>query len=247
MREGDRITLHFSCHLPDTGEQTGATARAGVLGLGLEELVAQGVQDLRETIGDRPEAQPIEAVAPIPVEADDPPGDVSVQSPPPPLTAVRRFQFMAGAAPFLTTGRAGSYFTTGIAESLYAGYRLPFLRDHLSVGLHLGAYTFAAAGEVASSTNAILPLGVQILLHSGGSGVLATYARVSGGPALFMVTPNGVATLTKLTGYVHAGVGISVMFLPSVGLGIEGGYTLFFESYFPIGGFVPSVFVHMRR
>lgn len=263
-RSQEQLRLDISSHLPGTGEQTGAVTETGSLGLDVDEIVARGVRSLDQAIGS--DSGPPAVVAttalasPAALTLPDPP--VATDSPvlrpdiiPTPApghrisqaASVSRGHVFVGVAPFFTTGRAGRYFTRGLVESLSVGYRLPILGDHFSLGLHVGTYTFDAAGEIASSRNAIIPAGPQIQIHAGDSGVLSAWLRLAGGPAVFLMTPNGVATLTKLTAYAHAGVGLSVMFLGSVGVGIEAGYTVFFEPYFPIGGFVPSVFVYMRR
>jgi len=227
--------------------------------LELDELATQGIRELRDSIGECaepvvittvvvPPSAPEPAPAPLPDEQETAAVSSSAVPPTPtPDAPVHRVQVAVGVAPFFTTGRAGDYFTTGMAESFSAGYRLPILNDHFTAAMHVGVYTFEAAGAVASSTNALIPIGLQIQFQTGGTGLFVSYARVSGGPAVFTVSPNGMDTLTKVTGYVHAGIGLSIMFLDHVGLGVEAGYTMFFEKYFPIGGFVPSVFVHMRR
>ena len=267
------IRLHLSCHSGTDGTETATVSLEGPMGLNLDSLVAEGIRSLQDQVtlprttpgatqrlaaessagpaatalgGAEPPAAEASALSARPVDVEvSPLPAVSAQLQRPP--AVARLLVAVGVAPFFTTGRASEYFTSGVAESFWVGYRLPILADHIEVGMRLGAYGFDAQGELASSRSTLVPLGLEAALRMEDRSLFTASARLSGGPAIFTMNPNGVATLSKVLFHLHVGVGLSLMLLDRVGVGVEAGYTLFFEKYFPIMGFVPSVHVLMRR
>lgn len=160
--------------------------------------------------------------------------------------AIKHFELSIGFAPFLTIGNASDYFKTGIFPTLYGGYRFATPLGLLCLGLQIGVNLFNAEGTATTSDNILVPLGADIRLVVGDDSFIAVFFRIFGGAALFRADYPGLNLYRKIVPYAGASLGILKKLSSAFGIGVDLGYTAFFDTALPISGFTPSANLFWR-
>ncbi len=148
-------------------------------------------------------------------------------------------------APFLPTGAASYYFGLGYLPSLLASVLFPIPGGRLGVGLAAGMDYFAAAGVADTSTNYLLPVGID-LRYELEAGALRPFLHVAGGPAALVIVTGSQGTLTDLVPFLKSGIGLDVGIASWLGIFATLDYDVYFEMPYLITGFTPSLGMAMR-
>jgi hypothetical protein len=218
----------------------GAAEASGRIGLSLDSVVAQALNQALDGVAFRPPAAPAKAVATQPAAA--PPASS-------PLAALARkaFRLTGGAAPFLPLGGPGGYAQLGVLATLSADYRFSLGPGELGVGVLTGMCITNLVGLASNGSLLVVPIGAELTYSMNEGGFPGVVVRLSGGPAIMSLTTVYDGTLTKPAPYLLAGVDLAFPMTPLLGLSVELAWTAFFESAsLAIMGFVPEMGLYVR-
>jgi hypothetical protein len=152
----------------------------------------------------------------------------------------KRFEVSVGFSPFIATGDVSAYFKFGFMPLLYGGYRIPLQNGILAIGLMAGINIFQAEGLIASSQNLLIPVGPELRYTFSQGGAFELYARVAGGPALFVVNVEETGQFTKIIPFATTGIGFSFPLSETLGLTIDASYAVYFDTASLLMGFTPA-------
>jgi hypothetical protein len=176
-----------------------------------------------------------------------PAGGAAGQTPPsavtgPPAVAGRPyFALDTGVAPFVPVGVASQYFPVGVLPVVGARIVFPTPSGRIAFGLYAAAIYFMAEGNIDTSQNLLVPVGVDVRYEIGNGAPFLLFTHLSGGPAMLVIASSSQGTLTDLTAYFKAGLGATFMFNPRLGLSFAADYEVYFEMPYLIMGFTPWV------
>lgn len=154
--------------------------------------------------------------------------------------APHRFLLSSGFAPFVPTGAASYYFSLGYLPSFLASFFLDTPAGPLGVGLYAGVDYFAATGTAATSTNYLIPLGLD-LRYEMGSGSFRPYFHLVGGPAFLVMNTSSEGRLTDILPFLKSGLGVELDISSQVGISALVDYDVYFEMPYLLTGFAPSL------
>ncbi len=158
----------------------------------------------------------------------------------------KRFEVSAGLSPFIATGNVSEYFKLGLMPLLYGGYRIPLQGGIIAIGLMAGINIFQAEGLITSSRNLLIPAGPDLRYTFSSGGPIELYARLAGGPALFIVNVKGTGQFTKILPFATAGIGFSFPLSETLGLTIDASYAIYFDTDGLLMGFTPAGYFFVR-
>jgi hypothetical protein len=158
----------------------------------------------------------------------------------------KRFEVSAGLSPFIATGDVSEYFKLGLMPVLYGGYRIPLQNGIITIGLMAGINIFQAEGLIASSENLLIPVGPDIRYTFSPGGTVDLYARLAGGPALFIVNVEGTDQFTKILPFAAVGIGFSLPIGETFGFAVDASYAVYFDTAGLLMGFTPAGYLFVR-
>jgi TolB-like protein len=158
----------------------------------------------------------------------------------------KRFEVSVGFSPFIATGDVSEYFKLGLMPVLYGGYRFALHNGILAIGLMAGINLFQAEGLIASSQNLLIPVGPDLRYTFSRGGVVDLYARLAGGPALFLVNVEGTGQFTKIIPFATAGIGFTLPLSETLGLAVDASYAVYFDTDSLLMGFTPAAYIFVR-
>ncbi len=147
------------------------------------------------------------------------------------------FLFSADMGLFLAAGEAGRYMKTGFSPSFFGGYRF---KPGLFCGLNLGAMFFQAEGFATEAQGFIVTSGPELRLKFDAGGPAVPGLRAAAGGALFVVTPEGGDSETKLVPSAEAGMTMDFA-LGKLVLTAAADIALFYENGALLYGFMPRI------
>jgi hypothetical protein len=159
---------------------------------------------------------------------------------------IDRFYLSVGYSPFIATGKTNLYFNLGGLASFQVRYIFTTRIGDISLGLLTGLNHFSAEGAAQSSRNILLPLGFDVQYGSSMRETLSVFLHLSGGIAFVFFSPEEGEALAKTIPYMSGGVGGNLQFKRLIGLAVDISYFIFFEQYYPIMGFAPSIYLSFR-
>ncbi len=176
-----------------------------------------------------------------------PPSGTAILAPGAPSrpAAGRRVLLAGGFAPFVPTGAASYYFALGYLPSLLATVFLDTPLGPVGIGAYAGVDYFSATGTLDSSTNFLVPIGLDVRYELNG-GALRPFFHVAGGPALLFMVTGGRGTLMDVLPFLKSGVGLGFGLGGGLGLSILADYDVYFEMPYLLTGFSPSVNMEVR-
>jgi len=251
--EGQQMTVTLSWYDMSTGSAPAIVQTTGQMDLNLDDVILAALDEIftrmqqeiallsaRRSSQRMAEAKPASAqsVAPILV----PPTSTTQVIVPTATPAPNRHHLLlsGGFAPFLPTGAAGYYFTVGYLPSLLASYSFDMTGGHVGVGVYAGVDYFNANGLQDSSTNFLLPVGVD-LRYELGSATVRPFFHVVSGPAFLVMLTGTQGTLVDILAFLKSGVGLEVQVVPWMGFSALVDYDVYFEMPYLITGFSPSL------
>jgi hypothetical protein len=157
----------------------------------------------------------------------------------------RRFLVSTGIAPFIPVGEASSYASVGYMSIAAGDFVFPIALGSLALGLSLGVVSFAAEAASGTTTNFLLPLGVDARYLLGGS-MASLLVHVSGGGAVFLLSSPTLGTRVKAVPFARGAVGVDLLFSRSVGVMLDVGYDVYFEMPLLLMGVSPALAVSLR-
>ena len=141
---------------------------------------------------------------------------------------------------FLAAGEAGRYMKTGFAPSFFGGYRF---KPGMYGGVNLGAMYFQAEGYATEAQGFIVSFCPELRLKFDEGGSAVPGLRAAAGGAVFMVTPDGGDTETKLVPAAEAGMTMDFAFGKIV-LTAAADMAFFYENGALLYGFMPRIGVN---
>jgi len=222
--EGSLIEIEVLCSDVKTPDIQASVSKNGDLNLSLDELFSEAVQEVINKIKEQ---------AP----------NVSIT--PPEKNTPARFTLSLGTAPFIAAGKVNYYFSIGSLTSLYGNYIVRTSFGDFGFGAVTGIHVFRAAGLITESNNLLLPFGADIHYGTSAEKTFSIFTRLSGGIALFIFRPAEDETLSKIITYLSGGAGTGLRFKNNFGISLDVSYFVFIEKYYPIMGFVPSLYINL--
>jgi len=247
----EQIRIDFAWYDVAARVPVAATSRSQAMDLSFDRIIQEGVAALLLASGPwlarlpvRPPQAPLASGSPPPAAVEP------LRLPEPVSSGLRpkpgRWELGAGTGPFLAVGRASDYFKLGFLPSLSWSFRLGRPESPWRIGVFGAACWFRAAGAGSRSTAVLAPLGPELRFASAGDRPLGTFLRLSGGPALFSLSPENQASKTKLIPFLLGGMGLLLPIGSRLALALEPSYLVFFEPQAPIMGFMPSGSIYVR-
>ena len=162
------------------------------------------------------------------------------------LDNFRYFTISTGFTPFMTTGKASSYFTFGMGPDLYAGYNFQTSFGYFGVGIFSSIIYFVAEGVLISSDNLLISTGPEIRLGIDANPYMGIFLRLSGGATVFMLNKNNEGYKSTIIPFVLGGMGITLNPTPGFGFVFSTNYSIYLESSILITGFSPSAGIYLK-
>jgi hypothetical protein len=236
----EQIRIDFSWYDVAARAPLAATSGSQAVDLSFDRIIHEGIARLLRTVepwlaelsARRPALAGEPANLPEPVSAGPSARGRSLNA--------CRWEVGAGSAPFLTVGRASDYFKLGFLPSLSGSFRLGRPGAPWKIGFFGATCWFRASGSGTEGSAVLAPLGPELRYASSGERPLGLFLRLSGGPALFTLTPEYQESKTKVIPYLLAGMGLRLPLGARLALTLEPVYLVFFEPQAPIMGFTPS-------
>lgn len=252
----EQIRIDFAWYDVAARVQVAAISRSQALNLSFDRIIQECIAALLLASGSWLSRIPVRAPQASlasespPLSADEPLRLPEPVSPGPSAPGLRpkpgRWELGASSGPFLTVGRASDYFKVGVLPSLCGSIRLGRPDSPWRVGVFGAACWFQAAGAGRQGTAVLAPLGPELRFTSAGERPLGVLLRLSGGPALFSISPEKQASKTKLIPFLMGGMGLLLPLGSRLALALEPVYLVFFEPQAPIMGFIPSGSIYVR-
>ncbi|MCK5674931.1 MAG: hypothetical protein KAH95_16240 [Spirochaetales bacterium] len=172
--------------------------------------------------------------------------DLEVQKETPVRKSPGPFTIMAGIAPFITTGDATKYFTSGIDLSLFVGYQLIHSLGYLTLGAVAVVDYYKAEGILISSENILISAGPELRVGMDFNDIIGMFLRISSGGTLFMIDANNAGFRSMVIPYISIGFGAQYYFLENFGISIISNYNIYIENSTMISGSLPSIGISFR-
>jgi hypothetical protein len=252
----EQIRIDFAWYDVAARVPVAATSRSQAMDLSFDRIIQEGIAALLLASGPWLARLPVRSPqAPLASESPPPTAEEPLRLPEPVSSGPSapslrpkpgRWELGAGTGPFLTVGRASDYFKLGILPSISGSFRLGRPESPWRVGVFGAACWFRAAGAGSQGTAVLAPLGPELRFTSAGERPLGVILRISGGPALFSLSPEYQASKTKLIPFLLGGMGLLLPLGSRLALALEPIYLVFFEPQAPIMGFMPSGSIYVR-
>jgi hypothetical protein len=245
---GSTIQIDFSWFDIGENRSTAPTSRSSRMDLALDRTIREAVTEILES----EKARIVSLIREVerkekPQITDGPTAAIeAAREPRAEIKLDKRFEVSAGLSPFIATGDVSEFFKLGLMPVLYGGYRLPLQNGILTIGLIAGINIFQAEGLIASSENLLIPVGPDIRYTLSPGGTIDLYARLAGGPALFIVNVEGADRHQKILPFATAGIGFSLLISETFGFAVEASYAVYFDTAGLLMGFTPGIYLFVR-
>lgn len=265
--DGGNLELALNCFRATDGIKLHSILKEGKIDLDLDSFIRKTVMDIVSLIKediknnppsvlesvekvDLPEEEQIEtktedeAIEQVEdsVDVSHTPDRVPVIQP----ADFRHFTISTGFTPFMTTGKASSYFTYGMGPDLHTGYNFQTPFGYFGLGIYFSLIYFTAEGVLLSSDNLLISAGPEIRLGVDANPFLGIFLKVNGGATLFMMNRNNEGYQSAVIPFVSGGMGLTMNITPGVGIVISTNYSLYIENSILISGFSPSAGIYLR-
>jgi len=271
---GEIVRLDFVWYDAGQSAITGRESTSGKIGLTLDRAVDRAVGKVLDSAGARIEE--VRAASPNPHAdsrnsagqtagvADTSGSSVSAAGEPAggeasgvvdlqPDTRIRRkhVEAAAGFATFLAIGDSSDYITFGYNPTLDLTFRINLKKGgFFRSGINSGANIFRDRGLSLADNSLVVPIGLDFRYVFESDFFLGLFARISGGPAFFILQPPedlvdvfNRDVLMKVVPYASAGLGLRVKLTHFMGIVVDMGYSVYLEdlpTLFFIMGFTPA-------
>ena len=158
----------------------------------------------------------------------------------------KKILLSAAVSPFMTTGKAGQYFTHGWEFYLFGGYPLNYRTFDFTAGLFVMVNRFNSVGVLISSENTFLTFGPEIRVTYELNNKLSFFTNAALGGTIFMLKSEVEDTQSTLIPHISAGGGIVNSYSKSLSGFLHLRYSLYFEESLLITGFSPALGVNYR-
>lgn len=152
----------------------------------------------------------------------------------------------AAVSPFMTTGKAGQYFTHGWEFYLFGGYPLTINAFDFTAGLFVLVNRFNSEGVLISSENTFLTIGPEIRLAYDLNNNLSFFTNAALGGTIFILKSDVENTQSTIIPHFSAGVGIENFFHQKWSSYFHLRFSSYFEESLLITGFSPALGVNFK-
>jgi hypothetical protein len=238
VQTGSTIKLSALWIDASRANSTGQASRSGMLDFSFDALVTGLVDEIVEGQKQR--------IASLPPAPPAPPSPSRTPGQPEKELRIPPFAFSLSSSPFIATFNSLNYFPVGISVDLAGHYQMRAPGGLFGVGVTSGLSGFHGKGAYTEADFYVIPIGIDLFYGTLTGSAFDFFMHAAGGPAIFAATLTSGESLVKVIPYVSGGVGVSLSLFGSLGISLEGGYTVFFDSPDPIMGFAPSLSVMLR-
>ncbi|HAK45933.1 MAG TPA: hypothetical protein DCO79_08460 [Spirochaeta sp.] len=243
--EDDKLRIELNLTSSDYPQLTAGTIKEVKIDLEIDAVISDAVSEIifqisdylpaltakqKEKVSQAVEPEQVELIVEESRQADE----------------VNPIRTSVSAAPFLAVGSVNYYFNLGVITSLQGGYTFTAPIGNIEAGICMGLLFFQALGLEDSSRNFIFPLGAVGRWGSSTNANFDVFISLSSGPALFVMQLSEDEKYSKISFFISAGGGVSLMFSDLFGVTVQVDYLMFFEKYYPIMGIVPSLYFDVR-
>ncbi len=241
----DQITFRIECYEAEKKEQLISIEKEEQIGFFLDSAINESMTEVikkinenipenREVIQEKPEEQ--QFIPEIITEDENS------------LYEEDNNQILLSAAlsPFMTTGKAGKYFTHGWEFYLYGGYPLKISNFDFYGGIFLLANKFSSEGVLISSDNTFLTFGPEARILFSLSEQLTFFTDAALGTTVFMMKSDIEDTRSTMFPYFSFGGGVEKQVSRLWKGYVHLRYSFYFEQSVLITGFSPALGVNIK-
>jgi hypothetical protein len=159
--------------------------------------------------------------------------------------SARPWRIGIGGALFIPLSSAATFSSLGYGVDITVGYAFNLGKVELAPALLTGFMWFVAQGAIAADSY-VFPLGVELRVGTTSGQTILPYFRLAGGGAWYLLVPDGSSNVSKIIPFAEGGLGIDIVFTPTIGMYVDVGIRFLFEGSVTIINVAPGLGVALR-
>ena len=234
VTDGEIINFKIDCYNTADRNLIISVAKEDKIGFFLDSVINEAMTDVITSI---------EKNIPIPSAVIEEPAETEAETYD---TSKKILTFSLGIAPFLTTGDASRYFTSGLEFYMFGGGKYPLKNFFLIPGLFSSILRFNSEGIILTSENYLISMGGEIRAETILNNLLSIFVQAGTGISLLIVKTDETGIQSTTMPCLFTGIVVSAEFKPGMSGTFQLRYTAVFEESVLITGFSPTVGVNIK-